>query len=533
VAGALLVLGSAGCGEPAPPGPSLANSPAVLPRDRWNVLLVTLDTTRADRLGCYGNARIETPRLDALAAQGARFATAIATVPTTLPSHASILTGRYPAALGVHDNGLYTLPPAEQTLAESLAAAGWDTGAFVSAFVLDAQFGLAQGFGTYDDTVDLPYDHRATGDAVTPEPGAEPPADAVPAGRHELIEQLGGAFQRRGDATTDAALTWLAARPPTAAAAPAGAPWMLWVHYYDPHQPYDAPEPFTTRYDPGYRGPLDGDARTFWSVHPGGQPDTVPPADIAHMIARHDGEVAFVDGCVGRLLDAIEARGEAARTLVVVTADHGEGFGEHRQIWQHSSELFEEAVRVPLIVRHPAGLGAGTAPAELVSGVDVTPTILDAVGLAAPPRTDGRSLLPGLAGASGANISGQAGATIRGASGAGSGARDAVLLEAKRKAQVWPEPRSRLGWRTPRHKLIAVFDEHERLLRTELYDLLADPGERHPLGAEGRDIGEPLVRALTELHARIALPDEALPRRDADARDTEALKALGYVGEGR
>jgi arylsulfatase A-like enzyme len=221
-----------------------------------NLLVITLDTTRADHLGCYANATAETPVIDALAARGIRFASTVTPAPVTLPAHTSLFTGLYPPTHGVRNNGEYRLAPDHQTLAEILQANGYETGAFVSAFILDARFGLNQGFDRYDDRV-----AAATG-------------SAFPAGTQE----------RRAAAVTDAALEWLATRESTR-------PFFAWVHYFDPHAPYQPPEPFAAR----FAGRL------------------------------YDGEIAYMDTQIGGLLRGLQQAARADRTLIVVVGDHGEG----------------------------------------------------------------------------------------------------------------------------------------------------------------------------------------------------------------
>jgi len=235
---------------------------------RWNVLLVTLDTLRADRLGCYGRANADTPALDALAAGGLRFAAAESAVPLTLPSHATILTGLLPPRHGLHDNGRLRLPDDVATLATRLAAAGYRTGAFVGAFVLDHRYGLGRGFAHYDDEI--------------PRAGSALEAE------------------RPGSVVVDRALAWLAASQATAGPADGGGrqPFFAWVHLYDAHAPYRPPEPYASR-------------------HPGD---------------AYGGEVAAVDAQVGRLVAALAARGDLERTVVVVAADHGESLGEHGEL---------------------------------------------------------------------------------------------------------------------------------------------------------------------------------------------------------
>lgn len=280
----------------------------------YDVVLVTLDTTRPDRIGCYGNAAIATPNLDQLAAGGVLFSHAYAAATTTQPTHASILTGLYPHRHGVRANAGFALGADRVTLAELLASHGYETAAFVSSFVLNAKFGLNQGFAHYDD--------RAVVAALRP-----------------------GFGERRADATTDAALRWLARSRE--------APYFLWVHYYDAHAPYQAPVRFR-------RG----------SANP------------------YDAEIAFVDFELGRLIQAVERKGRP--TLWVVAGDHGEALGEHGE-QTHGFLVQEATTRIPLIV-HATGVGGGVEVTTRVSQVDLLPTLLSALGLPAPADLDGVDL---------------------------------------------------------------------------------------------------------------------------------------------
>jgi choline-sulfatase len=306
--------------------------------------MVTLDTTRADRLGSYGFAQASTPHLDRLASEGVRFERALSPVPLTLPAHASVMTGRNPYSHGVRNNGHFTLPADVPTLAEQFRAAGYDTAAFVSSFVLDRQFGLVRGFDRYDDTLD----------PVSASSAAVAPVD----------------LERRGDRTVQAALTWLADRaatpagnPPAAVSdrprAPAARPYFLWVHLYDPHEPYAAPVSFASRF-PG---------------------------------APYDAEVAFVDAAVGELVAGVRSGSPAGSApLVVVAGDHGESLGDHGES-AHGLFVYESAIRVPLIAWWPGRLTPRVVRPH-VRLIDVAPTVLAWAGLAAPAGVDGRDVSP-------------------------------------------------------------------------------------------------------------------------------------------
>jgi arylsulfatase A-like enzyme/Flp pilus assembly protein TadD len=306
---------------------------------RQNVLLITIDTLRADALGSYGG-RAATPALDRLAGEGVRFDFAHAHAVVTLPSHTSILTGQYPFQHGVRDNSGYRVAPNTRTAATVLKAAGYATAAFVGAFPVHSRFGLNQGFDVYDDRFG---ETRAPAEFVMPE---RPASVVVPL-----------------------AQSWIAARAQAGGAGKAGRaggensvqPWFVWVHVFDPHAPYRPPAPFDSQYA----------ARPY------------------------DGEVAATDAALAPLLEQVRA--SAQPTLVVVTGDHGEALGDHGEE-THGLFAYESTLRVPLIVTQYGGAGVSRTSTGEVSSiaarhVDIVPTILDAVGQPVPSDLPGRSLL--------------------------------------------------------------------------------------------------------------------------------------------
>jgi len=298
------------------------------PPARPNVLLVTIDTFRADRIGT-GVA----PAIDRLAATGLRFSSARTTAPLTLPAHSTVHTGLLPPAHGVRENGA-ALAETHQTIARILGGAGYDTAAFVGAFVLDRRFGLAQGFTVYDDQV--PRDPNATERLE-----AERPASAV-------VDRALAWLDKR----TPPAPSNLPARPPAPPAPPA---FFLWVHLYDPHAPYAAP--------PEYR---------------------------QRAATPYDAEVAYADAQLSRLLEQLRLSGELDRTIVIVAGDHGEGLGDHGER-THGMLAYDSTLRVPLVVAAP-GVAAAVRD-EAVSLADVAPTILRAAGVTPPDAMKGRDLL--------------------------------------------------------------------------------------------------------------------------------------------
>ena len=417
-------LVSAGCGGGAsapPPTPR-----AALPRA--NILLVTIDTLRADHVGAYGNTHGLTPTIDRLAAEGLRVATTYAHVPLTLPSHTALMTGTYPFVNGVRDNGSFRFDGSRPTLATTLKAAGYRTGAFVSAFVLDARFGLNAGFDIYDDK----FGSRSAGGALS-------------------------VLERPADATLAAATSWIAGAGPGGAAPP----WFAWVHLYDPHEPYDPPEP----------------QRSAFAADP------------------YAAEVAFADEQLGEALDLLKSRGQLANTLVVVTADHGESLGEHQER-THGLFAYDATLRVPLVVWAPPAVTPGvlTGPARLV---DVAPTVLDLVGVAAPAG-QGQSLWP-----------------------------FAATHQPIADTDVYFEA---LNANLTRHwapltGLVARGLKVIDLPTRELYDLAADPGEKTNLYEARRAEADAITRRLFALRATGQAAAPAPVDRDTEQR----LRSLGYL----
>ena len=307
-----------------------------------NVLLITIDTLRADALGSYGGPAA-TPALDRLSAEGVRFDFAHAHAVVTLTSHASILTGTYPFQHGIRDNSGYRLAAGARTAATLLKAAGFDTAAFIGAFPLHSRFGLNQGFDRYDDAFG---ETRAPTEFVMPE---RPASAVVPLARSWIAERGPGRAGGSGASDGDR-------------------PWFVWTHVFDPHAPYQPPPPFDAQY--------------------AGRP--------------YYGEVAATDAALAPLLD--DLRAASRPTLVIVTGDHGEGLGDHGEL-THGLFAYEATLRVPLIVAEIGGAGrtgkAGRSGGEVSSvaarHVDILPTILEAVGQTPPADLPGRSLLPAAA----------------------------------------------------------------------------------------------------------------------------------------
>jgi arylsulfatase A-like enzyme len=467
---------------------------ALLPacgRDRHeppNVLLVVIDTLRADKLGAYGNTRGLTPFLDHLATRGAVFEHTYAVASWTIPSMASLFTSRYPTQHHVVTFG-QRIADDEVTIGERLANAGWMGGGFAANPNLQQRYGYAQGFAAWQ--------------AVVPDAG-----------------------EIDGDSLRAQALAWL-----DAAWRPDGeSPALLYVHYMEPHAPYEPREPFRSRFAVDENGRvLDtlGAIRQALARASGGalHDDPNAPLDIptafAYVFGRgtpltrdyalplerlYDAEVASVDDQVRQLFAELARRRFLEHAIVVVTADHGEKFYAHGR-GSHGDTLYEAGVRVPLIIVGP-GVPAGVRVPDDVSLLDVAPTLLDLLGLEGEPRFEGRSLVPLLAGAPPRRP------------------RPDVILQLERTVPENLDMRIHVrGLVRERHKLVVGRDGG-----SELYDLAADPGETHPdppaLAAEKAVLTDALARDETRLGERAVA---AAPRAPVDEKLKERLRALGYT----
>jgi len=398
---------------------------ALAPAERPNLLLVTIDTLRADRVGAYGHAAAATPSLDRLAREGVLVEDAVVQVPQTRPSHASLFTGRQPYEHGIRDN---FSPPltGHATLAERLREAGYSTAAFIGAYPVSRESGLDRGFLAYDDPFGGGAPRRGRADR------SERPASEV----------------------VDAALAWLGK--------PAGPPFFAWVHLFDPHAPYAPPAPYRKRF----------------AKEP------------------YDGEVAYADSQVGRLLEWLDRSGHAGRTLVVVTSDHGEGLGDHGED-EHLFFVYDSTLRVPLLLRWPGRLPAARVAGQFRS-VDLMPTLLELLGLPAVPSS----------GASRAAELGQ-----------GRGLPDNESYAESLYGQL------HFGY-APLRALRAEGWKYIDTPRPELYSLREDPGETRNRMADRDQV----ARALSQ---RLGTYDSGPARAAEVAIDPEAaerLAALGYVG---
>ncbi len=382
------------------------------------IVLVTIDTLRADRLGAYGSTRGLTPNLDRFAQSAVRFTAAVTQVPLTLPAHATILTGRHPAHHGIRTNEGFRLTADPPTLAEALRSHGHKTAAFIGAYPLQSATGLSRGFDLYDDA----------------------------------FLRSGRILERSADDVVAAAMSWIGQHR--------AEPFLAWLHLFDPHSPYTPPAPFSA----------------------------------AHADAPYDGEVAYTDAAIGRLLDRLQQLGLFSSATIVIVADHGESLGEHGER-THGTFLYDATVRVPLLIKLPTGVAPRTVD-EPVEAADLAPTIAATAGTTMGGPVDGQNLLPLLRGA------------------AGDPERPAYTESFYQNVL--------LGWsplravRTRRWKFIEA-------PRPELYDLETDPGERENRIAVRAALASGLQKTLPAMTGDSAAP---VP---ASAESAERLRSLGYV----
>jgi arylsulfatase A-like enzyme len=426
--------------------------------ERPNVVLISIDSLRADHLGCYGYPRATSPHIDALAATGMRFTTTWSSTSWTLPAHVSLLTGRTLLGHGVREYR-DTIPPSVPLLAEQLQKAGYATAGVVAAPFLSARYGFARGFDHYDESA-VSSSH----------------ADSW-----------------RGETSPKSyagASSWLREHRRE--------PFFLFVHFWDVHYDYDPPPPYDTMFDPDYTGSIGrADFISNPKIRPG-----MAERDLDHVRALYDGEIRYTDEHVGKLLDLVGELGLRERTIVILTADHGEEFFEHGRKG-HERTLYEEVLHVPLVITWPGRIAPGQVATEPVSLVDVTPTILDLLRAPAPAGIEGRPLVS------------DEGQPVP--------ARRLLVAELYRQ--------SMLNFQIAVREGSQKFMQSLKSPRVEFYDLERDPGETKRAGLDParRD----RLRAETAGWVAANWPRAAGLRDGApvvlDAEKLKALRALGYV----
>ena len=395
-----------------------------------NVVVITIDTLRADHLGCYGYKQIETPAIDALAADSTRFERAYTAVPVTLPSHTGIFTGTYPMLSGMHDFAANKLNPTQPTMASVLKDQGYTTGAIIGSAVLDSRFGLNHGFDFYYDHFDF----------------------------SRLQESNLEEMERPGNVVADVTLDWLAKNYQKK--------FLLWMHLYDPHYPYHPPEPFATQYKD----------------------------------RPYDGEIAFADSQVGRLIAFLKAKNLYKNTIIVLSGDHGESLGEHGE-QTHGFFIYNSTLHVPLLIHLP-GETAGKSVAKLVNLADILPTVLATLKIAQPTQVQGENLLP------------------------------VIEAKASDSRSLYAEtflPRLHFNW----SELRGVETENYHFIdapKPELYDLSKDPGETNNLYAQKKAVSDEMQAKLAALIRQYSAGQELAQKTGLDPALMERLKSLGYAG---
>ena len=451
----VIAFGQAGPSKPAQTKTQARTGVERSDTTRPSVILITIDTLRADHVGCYGARTAKTPTLDALAHDGVVFERAISQVPLTWPSHAVILTGTYPFQNGVQDFTGQPLAPQFRTVSQAFERAGYATGAVVSAFVLDRSWGLSRGFDFYDDAFSA-----------------------------ETFEKKdAGLVDRRAGESVAHAIAWLKKTPRR--------PFFLWLHLYDPHSPYDPPEPYRTEYR-------------------------------SHL---YDGEIAYADHELGNLMSWLKQNRLYDSSLIVALSDHGESLGEHGED-EHGFFVYNATVHVPLILKPPAGSGITAGRhSEPVETTAVAPTLLQLAGVKDSvdkiyTQFQSHALLSRMLGAkSGANP-------------AGSQAANQIGKDPAYKDPAYSEtfyPFSSFGW-SPLHALESERFHFIEAPRPELYDLESDPGETRNIAAD-----QPATVAVLREKMQALLAHNPFTRQDAGAGNLstdaqEKLRALGYFG---
>jgi len=413
-----------GCGGEKPGSHRAGNR-----EEQSNIILLTIDTIRADHLGCYGAENIRTPGMDLLAGEGVLCEKAVASAPLTLPSHCSILTGLYPADHGVLDNGGFTLDGGQTLVSEMLRDAGYETAAFVGAFVVDQRWGLGQGFDHFSSDLHL--------------------------GRYEDVSLE---IERRGDEVIRDFLSWLDQNHQK--------PFFVWLHLFDPHDPYDPPPPFNETYR--------------------GRP--------------YEGEIAYTDALVQTLRAELKKRALWKDLLFILVGDHGESLGEHGE-QTHAYFVYNSTLLVPMILKFPDMAHGGQRIETLVRTVDIVPTLMDYLELASPISFRGRSLLPYLTSPGPGDLPGYSESHYA---------------------------RTHFGWGSLRAVMDGRY-KYIDAPRPELYDLNLDPGETKNIMDDKPQIAAALKKEMEKILEQSAtggwLPEPASMDSETRAR----LEALGYL----
>lgn len=450
---------------------------------RPNVVLISVDMLRPDHLGCYGYARDTSPNMDRLASEGALFENAVSTTSWTLPAHAALFTGLLDSVHGCVET-TKPLNADHETLAERFRAGGYSTGGFFSGPYLHPVFGLAQGFTEYVDCTSYP----SLNNKKAKRTGRVDGFDVWEASHQDITSPR----------VQKAASDWLEENHER--------PFFLFAHFWDVHYDFKPPAPYDVKYDREYKGVFTSDHLLFdqWTNA------SMPQRDLHHLIALYDGEINWTDLHIGKLLDDLDRLRLSDSTLVVLVADHGTEFFEHGDK-THRKSLFEEVVRIPLIIRFPPTIERNVRVSVPVSITDVFPTILDLAGLPQTHQVMAQSLVP----------------LLRGERDAAGNAADRLIV-----SELFSGGRKMRAVRHGDRKLI-----HDMLTRRSyVYNLMSDPGEQHPIFDESDATFRASHVDFRRAQAWIQSAMEgnyvagAMQQIPDDVR--KKLQGLGYIGGG-
>ena len=443
-----------------------------------NILLITIDTLRADHLGCYGNSQIKTPNIDNLAKEGVRFKSVVCQAPLTGPSHVSILTGLYPHTHGVRING-YPLRDSVLTIAKILKMNKYKTAGFVSVNFLGGDVsGLGRGFDVFDWPRQI-----------------EQPAEEA----------------------TQKAITWLNEH--------AKDRFFVWVHYYDAHSDSIPPYPYNVMYDPSYSGQVTGSPQFLDKVNNG--EIKLSKRDNEHIDALYKGEISYVDKSIGVLIEHLKDTGAYKNTLIIVTADHGEAHGEHENYFGHSLQLYDPSIMVPLIFVNRTALPSNMRVDTQVESIDIIPTALEIIGLEAPEEMEGKTLVPLIDKRKRPAVySEKAFSETQNMRWGGLILNDNLADAEKIHERVKSGKEISRCVRTPRWKFILSQESSGRV--DELYDMKNDPEEKKNLIYENIGTADELKKDMKSWMRgeERSAPSESSPM---DEKTLETLKSLGYV----
>lgn len=433
---------------------------------RSSVLLITIDTLRRDHLGCYGSGEMYTPNIDAIAHEGVKFENAFATAPLTLPSHASLFTGKYPSSHGVRANSKWrVLDPSHPTLAEILWRSGYATAAFVGAGLLGRQSGLAKGFDHYGDIFDRMWLRQfRKGNFLLPRL-------LILTGLMEKAVVL----VRDADEISSKAIQWLKENREKE--------FFLWLHYYDPHGPHKPHPEFLQSYQK--KSGMESVSRDAYS----------------RSRILYKGEVSYTDFHIGRVLDTLRELGMMDTTLLIITSDHGQSLGEH-EYYGHGFVIYEQTIRIPLIMRLPGIIRPHQVVGSLVSSIDIAPTVLDILAIPGDTDFQGQSLY---------SLMREGGGTLR----------DFVYFET---LAAYEQRKFLFGVRGIDWKLIRQLPGGTE----ELFDIRSDPGELWDVAHGNEAVAESLGAVVESFIGSKEILEET-GAADLREGEVEELKALGYI----